>query len=236
MTDTGTTAAEHRDGGEGDGGEGAAWGVGQYVDDTGTRRDWEVGNDEIGRAIGAAPAVLGGIGVGRGERVLFTSMLSEAAHFWPLILGAMLAGAQMSFADASRGEAVRVRMFARLLAYRAAIGITPAILDGLDELGTSYPEVFAEIPVVAARPGAYERLAAAGLTPYDFVLVGPAVAIATEPGGPAWVDPDEWELDRDTDGTVTVNARRARATTFARVRTDVRGTIIDGHGILPARS
>ncbi len=231
MTDTGATEAARPD----TAGT-AVWGIGQYVDDTGTRHDWEVGNDEIGRAIGAAPAVLGGLAVVRGERVLFASMLSEAAHFWPLILGAMLSGAQMSFTDASRGEAVRVRMFTRLLAYRAAIGITPAILDGLDELGTPYPAVFGEVPVVAARPGAYERLAAAGLAPYDFVLAGPAVAIATEPGGPAWVDPDEWELDSDADDTVTVTARRARATGFTRVRTDVRGAIVDGHGIVPARS
>jgi hypothetical protein len=163
-------------------------------------------------------------------------MLSEAAQFWPLIVGCMMTGAQLSCADATRGEAVRVRMFSRLIEYRAALGITPEILDGLDEIGTPYSDAFASVPVVAARPGAYERLESTGLAAHHFVLVGPAVAISTEPGGPAWVDADEWELAVDPDGFVTISNRRERATTFERARTGVRGEVIDGHGLIPARS
>jgi hypothetical protein len=208
------------------------WGVGQYTDGAGTRAAWEVGNDEMNRAIGAAPGVLTELGVGRGDRVLFASMLSEAAHFWPLIVGTMLAGAQLSCADATSGEAVRVRMFTRLIDYRCVLGVTADILDGLDELGTPYADVFGAIPVVAARPGAAARLAAAGLRPYDFVLAGPAVAVATEPGGPAWVDAGEWDLGTDA-GHVTVTSKLPRATAFERVRTAVRGEVVDGHGIVP---
>lgn len=213
----------------------AAWGVGQYEAFDGTRVAWEVGHEEVDRAIGAGPALLAGLGVGPGDRVLFASMLSEAAHFWPLVLATMLAGGQLSCADATSGEAVRVRMFTRLLRYRAVLGITPAVLDGLDELGADYGEVLGAVPVLGARPGAYERLAASGLAPHDFVLVGPAVAIATEPGGPAWVDRDEWELDVD-DGWVTVTSRRERLTSFDRERSAVRGSVVDGHGLVPARS
>ncbi len=213
----------------------ALWGIGQYSGADRERVAWEVGGDEINRAIGAAPAALAAIGVERGERVLFTSMLSEAAHFWPLIVGTMLAGAQLSCADATAGEAVRVRMFSELIDYRCALGVTTEILDGLDELGTGYADVFGPIPVVAARPGAYERLEARGMAPQLFALVGPAVAIATEPGGPAWVDADEWELGLDEEW-VTVTNRRDRATRFDRTRTSVRAEVIDGHGILPARS
>jgi hypothetical protein len=212
------------------------WGIGQYVDDAGARVAWEVGGDEIHRAIGAAPRVLAGLGVQHGDRVLFASMLSEAAQFWPLIVGCMLAGAPLSCADATNSEAVRIRMFSRLIDYRGALGITPEILDGLDELGVAYPEVFGAVPVVGARPGAHERLAAAGLAPHHFVLIGPAVAIATEPGGPAWVDPAEWALAADADGVVTISNRRDRITRFDRVRTSVRGEVIDGHGVIPARS
>jgi len=212
-----------------------AWGVGQYEVSDRTRVAWEVGHDEIDRAIGAGSTVLAGLGISAGDRVLFTSMLSEAVHFWPLVLATMLAGAQLSCADAARGEARRVRMFTRLLAYRAVLGITPAVLDGLDELGADYTDVLGRVPVIGARPGAYERLAGTGLAPHDFVLAGPAVAIATEPGGPAWVNRDEWELDID-DGWVTVTSRRPRLTGFDRVRTAVRASVVDGHGLVPARS
>ena len=212
------------------------WGIGQWVDDRGSRVAWEVGTDEVNRAIGAAPRRLGSLGVGRGERVLYTSMLSEAAQFWPMVVGCMLCGAQLSCADATRGEAVRVRMFSRLISYRAAVGISGSLLDGLDDLGSDYASVFGAIPVVAARPDAYWRLVARGLAPYAMALVGPALAIATEPNGPAWVDRDEWLLDAADDGAVLVTSRRDTATRFERTRTAVRGEVIDGHGILLARS
>lgn len=213
------------------GGAATLWGVGQWVDDRGERVAWEVGSDEINRAIGSAPARLAMLGVERGERVLFTSMLSEAAHFWPLVVGCMLAGAQLSCADATRGEALRVQMFIRLLSYRAAIGITGAVLDGFDDLGADYAAVFGEIPVIVARPDAYDRLVGAGLTPHAMALVGPALAIASEPGGPLWVDEHEWQLDAGTDGVVLVTNLRPTATRFERTRTALRGEVIDGHGI-----
>ena len=58
--------------------------------------------------------------------------------------------------------------------------------------------MFGGVDIVGARPGAYERLEAAGLAPHRFVVCGPAIAIGREPGGPAFVaDGDEWELDVD---------------------------------------
>jgi hypothetical protein len=210
------------------------WGVGQWIDELGERVAWEVGSDEINRAIGSAPARLAMLGVERGERVLFTSMLSEAAQFWPLVVGCMLAGAQLSCADATSGEALRVQMFTRLLSYRAAIGISGAVLDGLDDLDADYAAVFGEVPVIVARPEAYERLVGAGLTPHAMALVGPALAIASEPRGPLWVDEHEWRLDADADGMVLVTNLRPTATRFERTRTALRGEVIDGHGLFLA--
>ncbi|HEX5097450.1 MAG TPA: hypothetical protein VFX21_15585 [Acidimicrobiia bacterium] len=209
----------------------ALWGVGA-CDDGVTRVPWEISHDEIQREMGAAPAALAALGVGPGERVLFCSMLSEAGQFWPLIVGAMLAGAQLSCADANEGEAVRVAMFTRLMAYRAVLGVTPALLDGLDALDQSYADTFASVAVVGARPGAYERLERSGCTPHRFVLCGPAVAIGREPGGPAYVNDDEWELGLDGDHIV-VTAKRPRATTFDRAPTAIRGALVDG-GVVPS--
>jgi hypothetical protein len=202
------------------------WGVGCYEGPHG-RVAWEISHEEIQRDIRGAAKLLGALGVGAGDRVLFCSMLSEAGQFWPLIVGAMLAGAQLSCADATEGEAVRVAMFTRLLSYHAALGITPEILDGLDELGHSYTDVFGDIPVVGAGPGAYERLRAAGLAPYRFVLCGPAVAVGDTPTAPARVNRAEWALGTEGDRIAITNLRE-RATTFEKTPTGLRGDLARG--------
>ncbi len=159
------------------------WAIATY-DDGETRAPWPVSHAEIERAMGGACSTLAGLGVQAGARALWCSVLSESAHFWPLMIGTMINGGVFSLADATAGDALRVAMFARRLQLHSVFGVNEPILDGLDELGIAYTELFGEIGIVGARPGAYERLAGAGLSPSWFVLCGPAVAIATEPGGP----------------------------------------------------
>ena len=88
------------------------------------RVPWEISQAEMQRDMGSAAQVLSELGVGAGKRVLFCSMLSEAGQFWPLIVGSMLAGAQLSCADATESDAARVAMFTRLLDYSAVLGVT----------------------------------------------------------------------------------------------------------------
>src|SRR6185503_12852203 len=126
---------------------------------------WDVSHAEIERDMGSATARLEAVGVEPGRRVLWCSMLSEAAQFWPFIVATMLRGAQLSCADATRAEAPRVAMFTRQMTYYAVLGVNGALLDGLDELGRPYADVFGEVTVVGARPDAYGRLVAAGLRP-----------------------------------------------------------------------
>jgi hypothetical protein len=203
------------------------WGVGRY-DGADGPVDWEISHDEIQRDIAGATRRLEDLGVGGGDRVLFCSCLAEAGSFWPFLVAAMVRGAQLSCADGTRADAMRVAMFTRDLEYRAVLGISTEVLDGLDDLGLDYAATLGSVPVIGARPGAYERLVDAELSPHRFVLVGPAVAVGTEPGGPAALDPDEWELATDADGRVTVTSMRPRATTFTATPTRVRGTVRDG--------
>jgi hypothetical protein len=206
------------------------WGIGCY-DALGARHDWPIGNAEMGRDIGAASRRLGDVGIGAGDRVLFCSMLSEAGQFWPWIVGTMLGGAQLSCADATAGDAVRVAVLLRHLDFRAVIGVNEAVLDGCDERGAAYDELFAGVGVVAARPRAYERLERAGISPTRFECVGPAVAIARAPGEPAFVDADEWQLD-EHDGRVLVTSLRPRVTTFDRTPVATTAHVVhDGKGI-----
>jgi len=202
------------------------WGIGSYVDASGRRVPWRISHEEIGRDIDAATKVLTGLGLA-GKRVLWCSMLSQAGQFWPYVCGSYLAGARLSCADATAGEAVRVGMFLRLMEYDAGFGVTDAILDGFDELGRTCEEVFAGVRIVGACPGAYERLASAGLAPTRFALCGPAVAIGRAPDAPARVASDEWELASE-DGYIRVSARRVRAQEFVRASTGVRGEAVEG--------
>ncbi len=208
----------------------ALWGVGTWVDRDGVRRPWEVSHTEIQRAMGHSSRVLGDLGVGPGARVLWCSMLSEAAQVWPFIVGSMLSGAQLSCADATAAEAPRVAMFCRLIDYRAVMGVTGAILDGLDEMGLAYADVFGAVAVLGARPDAYHRLTTAGLAPQHFALVGPAVAVAREPAGPALVDDAEWAVDL-IDGHVAVTTKSERPTAFDRAVTCVRAASTSGNEI-----
>ncbi len=202
------------------------WGIGSYVDGSGERVPWRITHEEIGRDIDGATKVLTELGVA-GKRVLWCSMLSQAGQFWPYVCGSYLAGARLSCADATAGEAARVGMFLRLMEYDAVFGVTDAILDGFDALGRRYEDVCAGVRIVGALPGAYERLRDAGLAPTRFVLCGPAVAIGRVPAGPALVTSDEWELAAE-DGRICVTARRARGQAFVRTPTGVRGEIVDG--------
>ncbi len=192
----------------------ALWGIGCYDAPDG-RRPWRIGNDEVGRDIGSATRRLGALGIGRGSRVLFCSMLAEAGQFWPWIVGTMLSGAQLSCADATHGDAARVAVLLRHLPFDAVIGVNDDVLDGCDERGLAYDALFGGVGLVAARPGAYERLVAGGLPATRFALCGPAVAFGSEPGAPAAVDATEWRLE-ERDGAVLVTSLAARATKFDR--------------------
>jgi hypothetical protein len=207
------------------------WGVGQFEAADGSRVPWEISSDEMGRDMAAAGRALTRIGVGAGDHVLWCSMLSEAGQFWPFLVATMVAGAQLSCTDATAADATRLAMFCRNLRYRAVLGVNGALLDGLDELGLAPSAVLGQVGVVGARPDAVDRLRAGGLQPHHFVLIGPAVAIADQPGGPARADTDEWSLDRDG-GDIVVSAQRERATAFDRTPTAVRGEIVDG-GVIP---
>jgi hypothetical protein len=207
------------------------WAVGCYDGPDGAVT-WEISHEEMQRDLGNGPAALAALGIGAGGRVLHCSLLSEAGQFFPLVIGTMLVGAQVSQADATSGDASRVAMFLRLLDYDAVLGVNAAILDGLDATGIAYPDAFARARIVCARPDALARLAAAGIAAHPFVLCGPAVAIASAPDAPAIVaNAGEWELDSDN-GRITVTNLRPRATEFRATATAVLGTVVDGGVVL----
>jgi hypothetical protein len=200
------------------------WGVGSFrVGDDIVA--YPVAQDDHHRDIGAAPKALASLGVHAESRVLVLSMLSEAAQYWPLQIGLLMSQAQFSLADASRFDAFRTAMFLRAMHYDVVLGLNPEVLDGLDDLGHDYRDVFGSVPVLAARAGAYERLREVGLAPRRWLHVGPTIAVECEALTGAHIDGEEWSVDEDG-GEVLLSTRRPRAMDIDHLRTGVRAEVI----------
>ena len=203
------------------------WGVGQFT--VGDERvNWELSADETMRDGASAAGHLRALGVQPSEGVLFTSMLSEAPHFYPLFMGSLMVGAQLSLADATPFDAYRTAMFLRTVDYRAVLGINTDVLNGLEDMGLELRDCFAKVPVLCARPAAAARLQDGGLVANRFLLLGPALAIEASPGEGLRVDPELWDVGVD-DGELVVTNLTPRRQRFERQRTGVRGSVrIDG--------
>jgi hypothetical protein len=200
------------------------WGIGSYQ--IGDRiLAYPVSQDDHNRDIGSAMKAVSTLGIHEKSRALVLSMLSEAAQYWPVQIGLLVGKAQFSLADASRFDAFRTAMFLRAMHYDVVLGINTDVLDGLDDLGHGYGDVFGSSPVLAARAGAYERLEAAGLAPRWWLHVGPTVAVECDRLAGAHIDDSEWEIEAEG-GEILVTARSARAATIERLATGVRGEVI----------
>jgi hypothetical protein len=209
----------------------ATWGVARFLVG-GEPVEWVLSQDEIRRDAVSAGASLSRLGFVAGDRLLVVSLLSEAPHFWPFSLAGLMAGGQLSYADASPFDAYRSAMFLRTLRYRAVFALTDGVLDGLDQGGHDIAALLAGVPAVVARGGATDRLAALGIAAHRLELLGPAVALAPAPGEPPEVDPELWDLDA-VDGQIFVTSLTERAQPFVRQATGVAGRV-DGPRVLLA--
>jgi len=199
------------------------WGVGSFrVGDA--VLPYPVSQDDHGRDISSAMKGLKSLGIHEQSRALVLSMLSEAAQYWPVQIGLLVSKAQFSLADASRFDAFRTAMFLRAMHYDVVLGINADVLDGLDDLGHAYGNIFDGVSVLAARAGAYERLRDAGLAPRWWLHVGPTVAVECDALAGAHIDSDEWAVDV-AGGEILVTARQPRAATIDRHPTGVMGEI-----------
>jgi hypothetical protein len=202
----------------------ALWGVGSFrVGDE--LRTYPVGEDDLQRDVATAQKNLTALGIERGMRVLVTSMLAEAAQYWPVQIALLMAGTQMSCADASRADAFRTGMFLRGPRYDAAVGISGDVLDGLADLGAPLGELFSSVPVIAARGEAAPRLRAAGLRPRSWLHVGPTIAVECDALAGAHVDGDEWDVESDG-GEIRITARKPRAAPIDHQPTGLRAEVV----------
>ena len=175
---------------------------------------WEISHDEIERDIGARRDVLGELGVARASACCAARCSPRPASSGRTSCGTMLAGAQLSCADATEGEAVRVAMFLRLMRLRRGVRRDRrASSTASTQLGTPYADVFARR---RDRRRAPERVRAAGgrraARRTTSCCAVRRSRSAASPARPRVVDGDEWELDVDATAASRVTNLRPRAT------------------------
>ena len=200
------------------------WGIGRLAGDGGSGPPYRVSTDDVRCDLKAAIAALQSLGVGAGDHVLIVSMLSEAAQVGPFELAAGRIGARYSSADAQQFDAHRTATLVRRVEPRAVLGVDAAVVAGLDELGIDPAELFAAVPVVAARPDAIDRVPHATW----WLPLRPAIAVGCVGGKTvgAHVDATEWRIEDDEQGQVRItNVRADRATPLDRWPTGVTAAI-----------
>ncbi len=200
----------------------AVWGVGRVVVD-GLITPWPVAQADIDdEAESLAPRLLT-LGLEAGGLVLIVSLLSEAIHVVPLEKAAGKVGALYSSADATPFDAFRVASLVRQLEAQVVLGVSAAVLDGLEDAES----VFAGLRnVVTSDEDAHGRLTAAGLAPRRWVKLGPTSAIEAADG--LHYDDTRWQVEADPEsGELLITNVFPRLTPCDRFRTGVRGAVLE---------
>ena len=202
------------------------WGIGRLVVD-GEVTPWPVAQRDIEDEAESLAPRLAALGLEPGGLVLVVAMLSQAVHAVPLERAAGKVGALYSSADATPFDAFRVAALTRQLEPQLVMGITGDVLDGLVDAGRDPADVLTAVPaVVSADDDAHARLRSDGLVPRRWVKLGPTSAIeGLSEDGPVY-DASRWRVDED-DGELVVSNVVPRLTTVNRLRTGVRGRVVE---------
>jgi hypothetical protein len=202
------------------------WGVSRIVVD-GDVTPWPVAQADIEDEAESLAPRLAALGLEPAGLLLVVAMLSQAAHAVPFEQAAGKLGALYSSADATPFDAFRVAALARQLEPQVVMGITGSVLDGLVEAGREPVDVLGPVPaVVAADDDAHARLRAAGLAPRRSVQLGPTTAIeGLDRNGPVY-DATRWSVE-GVDGELVVSNLVPRLTEARRLRTGVRGRVVE---------
>jgi hypothetical protein len=204
----------------------AVWGVGRLVVG-GELVPWRVSQHDVDDEAESLAPRLSALGLQPGGVVLIVSMLSQAIHAVPLERATGKCGALYSSADATPFDAFRVAALVRQLEPQVVMGVTADVLDGLAEAGRDPAEVLGTVPaLVTADDDAYTSLVASGLAPRRWILLGPTSAIESRSeDGPVY-DAARWNVEED-DGELVVTNRAPRLTAARRLRTGVRGRVVE---------
>ncbi|MFZ4603287.1 MAG: hypothetical protein ACOYM8_12610 [Caulobacterales bacterium] len=174
-----------------------------------------------------ALAVFERMGVCAGKQVLFIGAGAQWGQDWPYQNAAMRIATIASYAENSPFDAYRVEMFTRRFRFHAVLGVSGAILDGLEQAGHDLARVFAHVPVVCAMVEAAPRLLAKGVRCWRQIDLGATYAFESPDEQGARYDESEW-LVESRDGALLISARHPRASPFVRLSSGVSGALAAG--------
>jgi hypothetical protein len=171
---------------------------------------------------------LDALGIGQGSLIDLIHNYREGGQFWPFYLAALRIGAVVLNGMATPWDVGRTEMYARRFDLRAVVGVGEQTLEGLGSFGFDPAKVFDRLPVLVAREGAVAALKAAGLDPHSLAVVGPIVLISAPGEEGALYDTDEWAVEAQAEGRLSVTAVGPRACGFDRLDTGRTGRVVDG--------
>ncbi|HKY92870.1 MAG TPA: hypothetical protein VJM11_17595, partial [Nevskiaceae bacterium] len=206
------------------------WGIGA-VRGPGLTLPYPVSYRDLHHDTTVAAELLGRMGLSRGGLLLMIAGGAEWAQTAAYERACTRLGAVWAPAMPLPHDAYRVEMFLRRFAFQAVFGITPWILDGLEAEQHDLAKVFGGVPTLIARPGAWERLRAAGLSPWRLHALGPLLAF--EPPGESALlyDASDWAVEAQG-GQLVVTSRASRACAVVRLPTGVKGSVDGGRVVV----
>jgi hypothetical protein len=197
------------------------WGYGRYGDD----QLLPLSFDDVQNDTAAATAAVLALGLPDRSVIVVTSTVGEVGYFHPLQSAAREMGLLVCNADASAADVDRVATFTRLLDVAAVIGVNDALVDGILERGHDPQSFFSSVPMVMARGGARDRLAASGVDALRFELLGPVLVLSCRYGN-LHVDGRQWTVVAD-EGILHVSNRARRALSLCHFDTGIGGSVSD---------
>lgn len=201
--------------------------VAQYSAD-GEEVEFVVSEDDLDRDAAWVSQLLSDHRIARGDIVVIAAFSWESAWFDAVRVGANLLGASYANCEARRGDAKRLDMLIRRLEPAAVIGVTPELLDGLQDIDFGL-ERLAGVPKVFVR---HEETAALTRhpSPRAIAMIGPALAMSSEARPGMVVNDAEWVVTQEQ-GKLQVRSTGARTTQFGLQPTGLSGRVWTADGL-----
>ncbi|EEF27516.1 conserved hypothetical protein [Ricinus communis] len=172
-----------------------------------------------------AEAMLGRIGIGAGDTVLFGYHSSQHAQWWPWLKALHRRHGAYAPAMPSPYDGPRWGMYMRRFDLRAAFGINNNVLQALDSAGEDTRKLMGKSGTLIAEVDAIPLLREWGLKPWRLINLGPTMALQPWGEEGALYNAAEWLLE-SVDGSIVISSQKGRRCVIERLATGLRGSIV----------
>lgn len=171
-----------------------------------------------------AEAMLGRIGIGADDTVVFGYHSSQHAQWWPWLKALHRRHGAYAPTMPSLYDGPRWGMYLRRFNLRAVFGINNNVLQALDGAGEDTRTLLSKVGVLIAEADAMPLLREWGLKPYQFINLGPTFALQPWGEQGALYNAAEWLLE-SVDGEILISSQKGRHCAIKQLPTGVRGSL-----------